>query len=115
MKRGITLLALVVLPGGTARADTGLFSASEVTSWCQPYRTAVLNEDHISVQGTAESQACFGAFVAIQQLGATTSGRTATKSLLGMCLPPESRTIDLIKVFLRYSDEHPEQGHYRFT
>ena len=53
--------------------------------------------------------------MAIQQLAATTWSAKSTVSILGTCVPWSARLDELIKVFLRYMDEHPERGHERFS
>jgi len=109
------LLTLLLLSCGIAHG-ANFNSTAEVASWCQPYRTAVIMGDgQISVQPTSESQWCWGAFLAIQQLSATIWHKGDYGSILRNCLPEQSRTYDLIKVFLHYSDEHPERSHEKFT
>ena len=90
------------------------FSASEVASWCRPYKDALLQGHTIVMHRTEATQACTGAFIAIQQLSDTSSSTDKFVSLLGDCAPTESTMVDLIKAFVRYEETHPEQGHLRF-
>ena len=110
----IIVLGLSLVFCAAHAGDADPFSASEVASWCQPYKTAVLRDGHLSVQATSDSQACFGAFLAIQQISATSLGDPHA-SVLKTCLPEKSGLFDLIKVFLHFADEHPERGHEKFT
>ena len=110
-----TVLAALLLVSGVAHADRERISVAEVASWCQPFKNAVLNGDEYSMHSTRDSARCFGAFVVIQQLAATTWDVSSTETILKTCIPPEVRMTDLIKVFLRYAEAHPEQGHYKFT
>jgi hypothetical protein len=113
--RGIhSLVVLVVLAGVVRAEESEPFSAAEVASWCEPYRTAVITGDKIAVRATAASRVCYGAFVAIQQLMGSSWG-TSPGSILRTCEPPTSGLVELIKVFLLYVDQHPERGHEKFT
>jgi len=105
-------LALVCCAAHASDADS--FSASEVASCSQPYRTAVLNDGHMALQATSDSQACYGAFLAIQQISATSLGN-AHVSVLKTCLPEKADLLELTTVFLHYADKHPERGHEKFT
>jgi hypothetical protein len=109
----LTMLALL-LACGAAQADQGPITAADVASWCQPFRTAILSDGHISMQGTSDSQVCYGAFMAIQQLAATTLS-SKNDSVLKACVPANVGLVEIIKVFLHYADEHPERGHDKFT
>jgi Rap1a immunity proteins len=113
--RTIPLVSTRVLFAGAARAEEqGQISAAEVASWCEPYRTAVLSNNHVTVKTTAQSPVCWGAFLAIQQLGSIYERDDSSESILRTCSPPNSRLTEFIKIFLRYSDEHPERGHEKF-
>ena len=103
----------VAAPALRAAADEHI-TAGEVASWCEPYRTAVLKDHNVAVQVTADSQVCWGAFIAIQQFAATEFPGDRNGAL-HQCLPPASDLVELIKVFLHYSDTHPEMGHWKFT
>ena len=109
------LLALIAISPLAGADDQGPITAGEVASWCEPYRHALLVNGAVSVDSTAQSQSCYGAFITIQQLGATIWDLHDKESLLRTCLPPTSRTVELIQVFLHYTDEHPERGHDKFT
>jgi hypothetical protein len=111
-----TLLAALLLACGVAhRANSDDFdTAAEVASWCQPYKTAVEKDGYVSVTATAESQVCFGAFLAIQQLSPmTVSGKPSP--YLRTCIPENVRLVELIKVFMRYVEERPQVGHRKFA
>ena len=110
----IMTLGLALVCCAAYAGDADPFSASEVASWCQPYKTAVLHDGHIGVQATSDSQACYGAFLAIQQFSTTRLGAVHV-SILKTCLPEKSDLLELITVFLHYADEHPERGHEKFT
>jgi hypothetical protein len=108
----LALMALGFAP--RVWADT----AQEMAGYCDPYRTAVvIGPNEIKVNSDANSQFCWGAFSVVQDLGTFVlySDQGKAKGVaLGLCLPPKSTRLELLKVFLRYSDQHPEHGHYSF-
>jgi hypothetical protein len=87
-----------------ARADT----AQEMAGYCEPYRTAVVTKPgEVSVPTRdLNSQYCWGAFAAVQEF--------YVQGDLGLCLPERSSRLELVKVFIRYMDQHPNTGHERF-
>ena len=109
------LLLLLSLGSANIQAGEaeGFITAEEMASWCQPYKAAVVRDSQVLVNSTSDSQVCFGAFLATQQVSGTLKANQ-TGTILGVCVPPNVRLTELIKVFLRYSDVHPEFGHDRF-
>lgn len=109
------LLCFAAFAQSASVDEPGPFTAGEVASWCEPYRTALLVGANVTVNATTASQVCLGAFMTIQQLITTTSPWHPKESMLQVCSPATSRLVELIKVFLHYTDEHPEFGHLKFT
>lgn len=109
------ILLTLLLACGTVQAGEaeGYITAEEVGSWCEPYKTATVSEGHVNVNATDDSRVCFGAFIAVQQL--TILKMNTSTPVLGSCIAPEVRLTELIKVFLRYLEVHPEKGHQRFS
>jgi Rap1a immunity proteins len=97
----------------SARADNpdDEYTASEVSSWCQPYRAPLLKNGVATVQQSPMGQFCFGAFFTLAAMTAVPSAdAVGATPALGICPPDNSRTSDFIRIFLHYMDEHPEQG-----
>ena len=99
-----------------ASENEGYFTAAELASWCEPYRTALLKGSGVAEQGNAESDRCFGVFMAVQQFGNThclddPPGRTTLRT----CFLEQGWPTELMRVFLRYMDTHPERGYQRFA
>ena len=67
----------------------------------------------IYVPQSPTAQFCWGGFAAIQQLTVLTDEHG--RRLLEACVPAESTRLELIKVFLRYTDDHPEQARFPFA
>jgi Rap1a immunity proteins len=57
---------------------------------------------------------CWGAFAAIQEL-APVRWPNGQMMYGNACLPPGSGRDELIRVFLKYMNDHPEQGHQSFA
>ena len=113
----VSLLGLsAVSPSGRcAHPDNGgPITAAEMASWCEPYRKAVIKGDTVSVPPGPSAELCYGAFLAIQQLGATTL-TTPTDSMLRVCAPAQATPLSFIKAFLAYYDAHPDQAQERFA
>jgi hypothetical protein len=105
----MTFLLLCCLPSISA-ADT----AQEMAGYCEAYRTTVTVSPQVfKLTATPESRVCWGAFSVIQGLGAVWDPG-AKHSQLGVCLPEGSTRTELVKVFLRYMDVHPQVGHLHF-
>ena len=115
LRQLIPMVLLVMVAASLWAADeSGPITAGEMASWCEPYRTALLDGASVHVQATPQSQVCFGAFLAVQQLAVTTLPGDP-RGALRVCLPETSTTAELIKVFVHFSDTHPELGHRRFS
>jgi hypothetical protein len=105
------MMGLTLMSASVGAEETTEYTASEVASWCQPYRSALLVNGTATVQQSALGQFCFGSFFTLAAMTAIPGGDGADKPpALGICAPENSRTSDFIKIFLHYTDEHPEQG-----
>jgi len=88
----------------------GQETALEAESWCRPITTLELNGSNLSIPGGMPMK-CWGAFMAIQQMATVRTDRGAEQRF---CLPPTTTRLELIKVFVRYSEQHPQFGHRTF-
>jgi hypothetical protein len=114
-KWALALLGLLagLMRVGAASAETAL----EMAGYCEPYRTAVMTgPNEVRVNANANSHACWGAFAAVQGLGTISFPDTPEQqhTALWLCLPEKSTRAELIKVYLRYVDQHPNEGHKDF-
>jgi hypothetical protein len=113
--RAVAVLALLFLAGGLifavpSRAET----SAQMAGFCEPYRAAFyVGEGKIRVKSNENSFVCWGAFASIQGLG-TLVLREGDGTMLHLCLPARSGRLELIKVFIRYMDQHPNRGHEDF-
>lgn len=57
---------------------------------------------------------CWGAFATLQRLSARSLRQQRTKTMTNACPPPESSLLQIVRVFVRYADLHPEAQHKRW-
>jgi hypothetical protein len=99
----------LILTTGSVRAETAL----EIASACRGVASAPIQGNQVWFARDYPSGLCWGAFATIQELS-TIQWPNGTM-MLGACPPPASTRIELIKVFLRYTDDHPEMLHESFA
>jgi Rap1a immunity proteins len=100
------LFSLLAAPM-SARAQTAL----EAESQCRDFATIDIRADgKVGIPPTA--QFCWGAFAATQQL--IVLGDDRGLPLLKVCPPSAITRVQLIKVFLSFSQRHPELAHLSF-
>jgi hypothetical protein len=104
---------VVVLAASYPRA-TIAETALDVQSWCRRVVTApTTSGGKIQIPPDANSQACWSAFMAVQELSSLVE-RSDGPNLMGFCTPKEGTRWQLVQVFERYADKHPEQLHLTF-
>ena len=89
-----------------ARAD--METALKVEGWCKP-----VADGNYSAQ-TPHVDLCWGAFAALQGLSVIGLPDGHTRAL-GICDPPGSTRLQLIKIFVKYVNDHPETAHELFA
>lgn len=101
-------------------APCGLANASETAEEMVRYCQSVIAPNGGSASGTAyfaptfETGKCWGAFSAIQQMGAIRE--TADQSpLLGFCIPEELRRTDVVRAFVSYVGQNPAKASSAFS
>jgi hypothetical protein len=91
-----------------ASAETAL----EVQSWCTQVASAPIKTNgYISIEPTFEGGFCWGAFAAIQGLNDNVS--VNNKSII--CAPDSSTRAQIIRIFMKYCEQHPERMHEDFV
>jgi Rap1a immunity proteins len=104
VRAGFKLLAMVCLLSQPSLAETAL----EVQSWCKrTVEAPVLADRRVKVGNTFNDGFCWGAFAAIQDL--TRIATPENERLLNICSPSNSTRLVMIKVFMRYADQHPRE------
>ena len=108
-----TIMLLVLLACGTAHASDKDDRALAVASQCGWVRTVVLHNGQFDMQTTFAAGSCWGRFAVVQDF-LNVIDEKDQRPLLGVCIPNDVSRIQLIKVYVRYVDEHPEKGHLFF-
>ncbi len=92
-----------------AEAETAL----EVQSWCKQIVNSKIHADNrVFFKEDVYSGFCWGTFAVVQQFSRYSSNGTL---LLGMCAPADSTRLQLVKIFSKYVDDHPETAHRSFA
>ena len=105
----ISVLAIAA-PGHAQNLETTL----EMQSWCKPFATIKVGEGRtFTMPSDYESRVCWGAFASIQELSRIVNDDG--KPMIGFCTRSSSTRIQLIQIFLRYAQEHPEQANSDFA
>jgi hypothetical protein len=111
LSRRILLIGAVglILTTGSVRGETAL----EIVSACRGVASAPIQGNQVWFTRDYPSGLCWGAFAAIQEL--YTVQLPDGTAMLGACPPVPSNRVELIKVFLKYTDDHPETLHESFA
>jgi hypothetical protein len=86
-------------------------TAGELSSWCRPITEASVGEDAIQFPQNPPTMQCWGAFAVIAK-GITYSWHG--EKIWNTCVPEPARRSELIAVFVKYLDEHPELSQEHF-
>jgi hypothetical protein len=104
---GGAIVASALLLGSSGNANAQVETALQVQSWCRAVANApVRSDDRIGMEQTFDASFCWGAFATIQLL--TEYVRADGTRVLGICVPPNSTRLELVKIFSKYLDEHPQ-------
>jgi Rap1a immunity proteins len=95
---------------GGCKAETAL----EVESWCRGLANVTISEKHEFVfpDKAFSTGFCWGTFGTMQDFGRMLSDTGDPASVF--CIPHGTTRIQLIKIFEKYSREHPELSHISF-
>jgi Rap1a immunity proteins len=103
------IMSLMLFPPSHASAETTL----EIQSACRGVRDATIGADgRLEMAIDFSTGMCWGAFAAFQRLDVMKW--PDGKRILGFCAPPESSRLQLVRIFMKYADDHPEEAHEGF-
>jgi hypothetical protein len=88
-------------------------SAEEFLAGCRTIAEARVSGEQVVIPPTSDAAQCWGAFVVLQdnsRLVDSSGGR-----IFGACVPQEAKRTELIAVFVRYVQQHPESRHDDFV
>ena len=88
-----------------------------MAGWCTTIATLPVRGDGtIAMPGDVMSATCWGAFTALQQLGAMRPGEAKDGPNLLLACPPANPTrLQTIRIFLKYVNQHPESKEKPFA
>ena len=111
----LALFVKLIAPDHAAAQTT---SASQMMSFCEPVANARVGQDHrIQMEYTFDGGVCFGAFLAFHSLSFLydNNERLAQhESLLGVCAPVAVTVVQMVRIFVSYARQHPEEQHQAF-
>ena len=111
LKLVLVMVGLFCHIPSSANAETAI----EVQSMCRTVGNATLDNQGGIIISDVGGWFCWGAFAALQGLsGLSRLTWEHGEMTAGFCAPPESTRVQLVKVFLKYADEHPEKAHLGF-
>lgn len=101
---GLTLTAVAVVYGSLAYAQSG----KEMLQSCQPLQRGMhVDRDKVFLSTGVNVQQCWGFIEAVQEFSilADQDGKT----LLGACPDEDTKTVQIVKVFVDYARAHPDR------
>jgi hypothetical protein len=97
----LTVLAILLVLAGSARAETAL----QATASCREVVKGLSPDGTLNFPPAGEY--CWGAFAVVQQFSRLTIAPHGRERLLGMCVGEHVTRTQLVLVFLKYADNHP--------
>jgi len=118
LRAGVIVFASAALQLPLSRpALADLATASEMAEECESVLSsakAASDPDALELDNNFSAGTCWGAFLSIQQLASVQiSGKKQT--MFHVCLPEDTKLIQLIQVFDAYLKRHPERQEEPFT
>ena len=107
----LTALALAL---SIAVAPAVAETAMQVRNWCKFMDQVQIDaERRLTIPNKFAAGFCWGAFAALQVTGRMVANKAQRP--LHFCAPPDSSRVGDIKIFLRYTERHPELAQEDFA
>ena len=103
--------ALFLIIGNT---NSSASTALEVNSSCHYFSNIVVSNSNFQMKQDFATGLCWGAFEVIQNI-VRIQFNGEKNPTLNICVPPTSTRIQLIKIVMKYIDNHPEVLNEEFT
>ncbi len=110
---GFLSLLVLAVAGALSTTECRAESTEQMLSACRQIADAKISGDTIEMDHTFDIGLCWGAFSVIQRLSATVDHEM--KPILSSCAPSESTRTQLIAIYVRYAEKHPEKYHQDFV
>ena len=111
----LAVAAMQLLPVQQASAEP--YSAADMLSECQTLLSsakATSDPDAIELDNSFSTGSCWGAFLSIQQL-VTIKQAGARTPMFRVCVPEETKLVQIIEIFDSFARRHPEREGEPFT
>jgi Rap1a immunity proteins len=109
------LAAVLVLAAGLAAPQArAIDTAGQVVDQCENSRHAIKIDGVVQgFESDSRTGYCWGAVSAVQDVGNILL-ESPNRTALWLCLPTKATTFDMVKIFIRCMDEHPNRRYERF-
>lgn len=107
--------AMQLLPEQKAAAEP--YSAADMLSECQALLSSAKttsDPDAIELDNSFSTGSCWGAFLSIQQL-VTIKQAGARSPMFRVCVPEDTKLVQIIEIFASFARHHPERESEPFT
>jgi hypothetical protein len=111
----IAIAAMQLFPVQEAIAEP--YSAADMLSECQVLLSSAKttsDPEAIELDNSFSTGSCWGAFLSIQQL-VTIKQAGATAPMFRVCVPEDTKLIQIIEIFNSFARRHPERESEPFT
>jgi hypothetical protein len=111
----IAVAAMQLLPVLETAAEP--YSAADMLSECQALLAsakATSDPDAIELDNSFSTGSCWGAFLSIQQL-VTIKQAGAKTPMFRVCVPEDTKLVQIIEIFDSFARRHPERDSEPFT
>jgi hypothetical protein len=109
-----TILLAALLAGSPKLVSAQITSALDIYHGCKLVADATpMPNNIISFPDSPDASFCLGAFTAIIGLANDSWADTGLK-IFRFCAPTGATGVQFIRIFLKYVDDHPEEGHKSF-
>jgi hypothetical protein len=110
------LIAFAAAAGLFSATQAGAQSALQLQALCRDVANGTPDaEGMVRFHINYETGLCWGAFASLPYLAATTLSPNEKVPILGFCAPTVTTRLQFVRIFVKYVDEHPEQGQLNFT
>ena len=101
-------VVLLIAAGLCCTKPSAAETTEEMLSKCRPFTQANITDGKVQVDSDYSTGVCWGAFSMVQALLSARNVETK-KPMLWACAPATSTRTQLISVFVRYAESHPEK------
>jgi hypothetical protein len=105
---------MLIVAGLSFETKCHATTAEEMMSACRPLANAKISNGQIELPSNFDSGKCWGAFEVLENVMSTRDAGTQ-KMMFNICLPEKVTKTELIAIFMKHMENHPEKYHLDFT